>query len=804
MSEIPLYRFDDPVRAIVIRRPATPAPWINYLSNGRLHAFVSQAGGGMAWWHSPTALRLTRYRQYNLPIDSPGFYLYVREPDGTFWSPSWRPAETPLDEFAAVHEPGCTTFRARRGDLSAEVSLFVAPDHDVLVWDVSLRSHSAQPAECDVFAYVELSQLGWEVEPNWGYYVQHQLKTWHDPDLGAVCYLFHHDRQKRRDIAPLTFFGSSRPATSFSGDRGKFTGDYRSERNPTAVERGRCGNEELRGGQPCAALHHRLSLSPGEGQRLQFFLGVAPKALYAYDEARAATARALDALREPGAVDAQRAKLRGWWQEHLEAWQCDVPDADVERQVNTWTPVNCVHTARYSRSINTWAPGIRGVGFRDTCQDMLAIVPRRPRWARRELLYLLSQQYADGHTVHTSYPHEDQLPEESPRSDDHLWPPLLAHAIVAETGEADLLRQSVPYLAADRLSADGEASVWEHLLAGVRFTEAHLGSHGIPLILGSDWNDLIGRFARRGRGESVFCGQQYLVALDRLAELAEALQDGPSREWLLDCRRRQEAALLACGWDGDWWRRGYDDDGRPIGASVCETGRIYLNPQSWAVQAGLGTRERQLAGMQAVAEHLDTGLGLKILAPGFKTWPEEPDPFSGYGAGTGENGAVFCHANTWAIIAEALLGNAERAWRYFTQMIPHVAATKVGIDRYRAEPYAWVSNIVGPESPFFGWANVEQVTGTAAWMDVAATQYLLGIRPVLDGLVVWPCIPPTWDAFRVRRRYRGGELEIAVSNPDHVSAGVREVRADGAAVEPPRIPAGMLAGGTHRVEVVLG
>ncbi|MCL6549364.1 MAG: hypothetical protein K6T30_10710, partial [Alicyclobacillus sp.] len=510
----------------------------------------------------------------------------------------------------------------------------------------------------------------------------------------------------------------------------------------------------------------------------------------------------------PGAVDAQRRKLEAWWGDHLAVFDSSIPDAAARRQINIWTPVNSVHTARYSRSVNANAPGVRGVGFRDTCQDMLAIAYRKPAWAEETFLFLLANQYRDGHVVHTIHPEENRLPDTSVHSDDHLWLPFLARAILAETGDLTLLKKEVPFLAEDNVSPTSPASVWEHLLAAVRFTESHLGSHGLPLTLKGDWNDLIGRFARRGRGESVFAGQQYVTALRYLIEIADLLGDAGHGAWLRDCLFRQERALLTCAWDGRWWLRGFDDDGNPIGSKDSPFGRLFLNPQSWAVLSGVGEPDQLRSAMDAVSRHLDTGMGLRKLMPGFPTWPEERDPFTGYGPGCGENGAIFCQTNAWAVMAEAVLGNGTRAWKYFKQLIPHVALAKAGLEVYQAEPYAWASNIVGPENPRFGWANVTQITGTAAWMDVAATQYLLGVRPELRGLRIDPCIPREWRGFSVTRLYRGCQVEIEVCNPNGVEKGVESIVVDGVAVEAedvPVIPAGVFAGKeASSVRVVMG
>ncbi len=779
------FRFNDGERAIHIRRFDTPQPWINYLSNGRFHAFVSQAGGGFAWWRSPVILRLTRYRQFHLPLDTPGFYIYIRHPDGSAWSPTFRPCETPLDAWEACHQAGRTTFTAEKAGVRATLTLFVPPDHDALVWDLALSRADGPPLALDVFAYVEHSQLNWDAEHSWGYYIKLMVKTWFDAASGSVNYLCHAGNP-REDESPLVFLGTDGPVESHCGSRNDFIGDYRSERNPLAVEQGRCGNETISCGEAASALHRRIRLASGTPARLIFVLGVAPRALVDLAGAEAARDTMLKALANPATVDAQAATLAAWWEEQFGVMQCAIPDPAAERQVNTWNVINSVHAGRYSRSVNTVAPGIRGIGFRDTCQDMIAVAYRRPEWAFQTLRFLMSQQYRDGHTVHYAFPEERRPPTLSVRSDNHLWLPLVAHAIVAETGDLASLEAPVAFLAGDHASTDGEGTVWEHLMASIRFTANNLGAHGLPLTFASDWNDIIGRFNRTGKGETVFAGMQYVLCLRLLIAMAEAAGK-TELAWLRDCLQAQEQALLACAWDGAWWRRGFDDDGHPVGSQSCACGQLFLNPQSWAILAGIGDRRQQEAGMAVVADRLDTGIGLKILVPSFESWGES-EAKTGYGPGCGENGAIFCHANTWAVMAEALLGNADRAWKYFTQLIPANAMRTVGIDRYRAEPYAWVSNIVGPDNPRHGWANVEQITGTAPWMDIAATQYLLGLRPTIPGLLVDPCLPRDWREIRLRRRWRGCALDIHIENASGTGKGVRQMMIDGSPVAPAGTP----------------
>lgn len=754
------YRFDDAARSISIFNPDLPSPWINYLSNGSLHAFVSQVGGSSLWWKTPINFRITRYRGWTSPADAPGFYLYVRERDGTVWSPTFKPCDTPLDHWEARHSPGTTRFIARRGSLEVSLRLFVAPESETLVWDVEATNHGSEAVVIDLFGYVELGLLEYPLESTWGYYVRHQFKTWFDEAAQAQLYLFHHESHPRLADVPLVYFASDRPVFSYSGDRQGFLGYGRTERNPQGVERGHCGNGSVWGGDACAALQVPLAVAPRHTERMALYLGVIPCGITDFKGAKQKLRSELIRQRAPGFVESQSEKLDAWWSEYFGGFESSIPDPDCERQINLWTPVNCVHTGRYSRSFSQYASGLRGFGFRDTAQDMLSIVGRKPDWARTEFLRLLNYQFVDGHAVHTYFPEDNQAPARSIHSDDHLWLPMLAHALVAETGDVDLLSEQTPYLAEDGVSKGDRASVWEHLLAALDFTESHLGVHGIPLTLHSDWNDCIGRFARKGKGESVMAAQQYIYVLRQMSELAGLLGDRKAQTQIDDRLSRQSRAVQYLCWDAEWWVRGFDDDGVPLGSRHSEHGRIWLNSQAWSVLADCGNKAQQIAAMDSVSRILDTPCGIKKLHPSFPTFPETADAFSGYSLGSGENGAIFCHANAWAVIAEALLGRPELAWKYFRQLVPHLALQQTELDRYQCEPYAYASSILGPENPRFGQATLTHVTGTAAWMDIAATQYLLGIRPTIKGLKIAPCLPPDWQGFKVKRRYRGTTLHI--------------------------------------------
>ena len=772
------YKFHDSEKSISIYKKDLPGPWINYLSNGHMSAFVSQMGGGFVWAENASLYRITRYRMYHLPIDSPGFYIYIKDEEGTIWSPTFRPVECELDFFEAKHYAGKSVFLAEKNGVEARLTLFIMPDYDVLVWRLDISNHTDKEKKFDIFAYVELSQHNWSAEGSTGYYWRHMLKTWFDKESKTVQYLYHFfavDLEK----TPLTYFGTDKEIVSFSGDRDAFIGNYRTEKNPIAVENGLCGNEEIHSGEPCAALHIKVELEAGKADSAAFYLGTEAGGLIHIEDVEKRVKANMDTLRKKEATVEQEARLDAWWEEFFDKFTCSIPDENAQRQINIWGPIDSVNTARYSRSVNVNAPGVRTLGYRDTCQDMLAITYRNPEMAKDRLMFLLSKQYQAGNAIHCVGATEKDLPDFETRCDDHLWLAFLVYSLIAETGDATLLDEKVPFLSDDHINRGEEATVWEHLLAGVGFTEKHLGEHGLPLTLKGDWNDIIGKFSRRGRGESVFAAQQYVVVLNDMIELAELVDDRESLIYLKKCKEKQQKSITENAWNGKWWYRCYDDDLNPLGSEKDEFGKIWLNSQTWAAISETGTKEQNRQAMDAVNQMLDTGIGLMKLTPGFETWPYVTDPFNGYNPGNGENGAVFCHAHTWAIIAEAKLGNAELAWKYYNDLVPHNAINKIGVERYKAEPYSWCSNIVGHPNNKQGWGNIAHISGTVAWMNVAATQYLLGVRPNLYGVVFDPCIPCEWDGYSVRREYRGITLTINVHNPEHKSTGAAYLVIDG-------------------------
>lgn len=798
------YSYRDDIHTIDIHDPSLPQPWIHYLSNGQMHAFVSQAGGGFSWWKDAVECRLTRYRMFHLPTDRPGFYLYVSEKDKGVFCPTYQPVGGGTENYCCSFQPGKAVYSNSRNGLKATQEMYITPGENLLVWDVTIENQTDEDRELDLTAYTELAQLKWLNEQLYGYYWRHMLKTWHtDNDL--LCYLYQYKEGTDYLNAPLIFFGCSDKLHSFSTDRSAFMGNYRDESDPLAIERGCCGNETMFSGEPCFALQVHKAVKANSSLRLCWFLGISENGLTEYERSMANADRMAGLCRDLTWLDGQKQDLAANWRRYLDVSHCQLPDTDLQRMISTWAPINCMTTARYSRAINVEAPGVRGLGFRDTTQDMIAMCPREPEMAKNMFKKLLSKQYATGNAVHMVPLNPHELPQIETRCDSHLWLPMLLYGILADTGDFSLLDESVPTLSpTDHRSAGPEMTVWQHMLAAMDFTESHLGIHGLPLTLKGDWNDIIGKFSEKKRGESVFAAEQYIICLKLLTEIAKT-RGLPEAEMLEQRAKRQKAAVEASAYNGQWWFRCFDDNGDPVGGPGSEFGKLWLNPQSWAVMSGVGTREQNLSAMGHVYDTLKTDTGLRLIYPGFKTYPEVTDPFTGYNPGNGENGAIFCHANGWAVIAQALLGDGDKAWEYYTLLAPQKALERVGLETYRAEPYAWASNIVGPENPKHGWANVTHITGTAAWMDIAANQFLLGIRPKLGGVQIAPVMRSDWKAMSAQRIYRGTRICMSVSNPNGATSGVAKMTVDGQEFASAFLPAEFLSGKQEvHVEVLLG
>ena len=742
-----MYSFKNEKREITFKKYNTPTPWMNYLSNGTFHTMMSQAGGGVAFYKSPQIWRINHYKFFHVPTDRGGFYTYIK--DGCeYWCPTSEPCKTKPEKWQSTHSMGYTRFEAEKNGVSVVATYFVGEYENALVWNLKLKSK--EDKTITLFPYVELGMMEFMRELQWQCYNKHQLTCYNMDDV--LVYKYGVEMQPKPDETPLVYFAANVPVKAFDCDRDEFIGSYRSEENPQRVESGNCSNSTMYGGDPCFALQLEIDLKANEEKEVNIFLGTA----MTEDDIK----KSVENCRKADFVEKSFKKLSEKWDAHLSRFQCEIPDKDAETMINIWNPYQAERNFQFSRNISYYATGtFRGVGVRDTAQDILAMVPFDLRRAKDKLNLLFTQQYNDGHCNHYCFPNEGWEPVTRIHSDNHLWLVMACYHIVIQEGNLDYLDEVVEFY------DGGCATVWEHIKKSIEFCLANFGEHGFPLMLSSDWNDMLYKVCREGKGESIWTSMQFGTVLRQIAELAELKGEDGSK--YLEIYKRQKKLINDIAWDGEWYRRCITDEGTFIGSEKEPQAKIWLNTQSWSVISGMGNNGSQ--AMDNVKKYLDTDLGIKKIHPSMTTdYPTKDGNLTMYNKGCGENGSVFCHANTWAIIAECILKRPENAYKYYHQLLPMVAQAKAGEWRYKAEPYVYCSNIFGPESDKFGLANVSWLTGTAAWMYVAVTQYMFGIRAKWDGLEIDPCLPKEMLPAKITRKFRGKTYNITITKNEKV------------------------------------
>jgi cellobiose phosphorylase len=787
LSANPYGYFDPTSREYVITRPDTPTPWLNYLGQGGYGGIVSNTGGGYSFDRDPRNRRVTRYRYNSIPADQPGRYVYLRDRDtGAYRSPTWQPVTgIALDAYECRHGAGYTVICSEYAGIAAKLTYFVPPGRSAAapceLWVLRLVNRTDSVRLIDALSYAEWSYWDAIIDQqnlDWGQQIM-RSEAGASHVAGGVIF-----RPTR------SFLGCSQPYAGFETDREAFVGCCRSLANPIAVEVGSLTDNLAPRGNNIAALWHQLTLGPGEQRELVYMLGVTDQPECIEDVVRRYS--------DPTQVETARAALTADWESYLNAFTVNLPDAEMQAMVNVWNPIQCGANLFWSRFASGYDTGLgRGMGTRDSAQDTLGTVHNAPDHAKGVLRTLWKLQFADGHTWHQVFPLTGEggpgLAGEFPGwpqwfSDDHLWLIIATCNYLKETGDFAFLDEALPF-------QDGPAvSVWEHMLSAIRFTREHRGPHGLPRHGFSDWDDTLNLDHGSGRAESVWTGQQFCRAALDFAELAAFLGRAERGEALRRESEEMAEAVEASGWDGEYYLRAYDDEGAPFGARVDAHQKIALNTQTWAVIGDLDrTRARQ--AMAQAHGWLNSEYGLRLMAPAYDGYEERVRGTSTYPPGAKENGGIFCHANSWAIVAAAKLGWADRAYQYYRQILP---LARTDSDTLMTEPYVYCQNICAPEHPHAGRGRNSWLTGTAAWTYVAATQWILGIRPAYDGLCIQPVIPADWPGFTARRAFRGAvyEIEVRREGPGNEVFLKVDGRPVGGGVAP-------LASGDVKVEVTL-
>ncbi|MCI8774836.1 MAG: glycosyl transferase [Lachnospiraceae bacterium] len=791
--------FDDACREYVITTPKTPLPWINYLGCNEFFTLISNTCGGYTFYKDAKLLRLTRYRYNDVPTDINGKYFYIK--DGScVWNPGWKPTQTELDSYECRHGIGYSRFTGAKNELEASVLTFVPMDDNCEISQVKLTNKSSESKEISLFSYVEWCL--WNADDDSRNF-QRNLSTGEVEVIGSTIYHKTEYRERRNHYA---VYSVNTPVDGFDTSRDDFLGAYRGVMNPEAVENGKCTNSMASGWSPIASHQINMTIAPGETKSFVFVLGYLENSEdEKWESPGIINKKPADAMlakyQSDADVDKAFARLNDYWKGLLSKYSVKSSNDKVDRMVNIWNQYQCMVTFNMSRSASYYESGIgRGMGFRDSCQDLLGFVHLIPDRARQRIIDIASTQFQDGSAYHQYQPLTKKGNSDigSGFNDDPLWLIAGTSAYVRESGDTSILTEMVPF--------DNDMSVaaplMNHLKRSFDYIVTHKGPHDLPLIGRADWNDCLNlncfsehpgeSFQTFGPSEgpvaeSVFIAGMFVKYGEEYAQLCELMNDQAEAD-----RARAEVkvmydAILKDGWDGDWFVRAYDAYSHKIGSKECEEGQIYIEPQGFCVLAGVGVEEGLAKkALDSVKEKLDTKYGVMILQPAYTKYHLELGEVSSYPPGYKENAGIFCHNNPWVSIAETVIGRGSRAFEIYQKTCP--AYVEEISEIHRTEPYVYSQMVAGADAKFHGEAKNSWLTGTAAWTFVNVSQYILGVYPTHTGLSVNPCVPAGFGDFEITRKFREGTYHIKVVNPDNVEKGVKSVTVDGKPIEGCVIP----------------
>lgn len=792
--------FDDNAKEYVITRPDTPQSWSNYLGSTEYGAVITNNAGGYGFYKSGAHGRFLRLRFNSVPMDQPGRYFYLRDNDsGDYWSASWQPVGKPLDQYHSVcrHGTAYSIFESRYAGIATEATYFVPLGQNFEYWRLKVTNESDQPRQISAFSYCEFTNQ-WNTQQD-QVNLQYSLFIVKGELADGLLRIAIHDNltpepgsaQADDDVMHTWMAMIGAPLAGYDTSREAFLGPYRGYHNPLAVAQGQCGDSHAYGDNACGVLQANLTLQPGESRELLILMGIG--------DARTTGKRILAEYGSLARATAELQTLKEAWHAKLGSLIVQTPDPELNSTINVWGLYNCLITFAWSRAASLVYNGERdGLGFRDSVQDILGVAAAIPDEARARLELLLTGQLANGGAIPIIKPfdhrpgHEPEPDPEEYRSDDCLWFFNAVPAFVAETGDFDFYNKVLPY------ADTGEATVFGHLRRALEFNLERMGRNHLPCGLSADWNDCL----RLGYyGESLFVAFQLRLGLNVYAEVAGRLERPEEAAWALAHRQKLDTYIQRHTWDGDWFIWAITEDGTVYGTKEYAEGQVYLNTQLWAVLSGAATPEQAERCMATVNEKLATPYGLMLCAPPLVKTSIEVMRAVVFNPGIKENAGIFNHTQGWGVMAECLLGHGDRAYEYYRAAMP--AAYNGRAEIRQMEPYVQGQTTYSTFSPRPGNTRTSWLTGAAAWAYYSATQYILGIRPEVDGLRIDPCIPADWPGFTASRRFRGHTIDIVVTNPSGVCQGVQSITLNGEPLADNLVPAARLAG-ANRVEVVLG
>ena len=810
--------FDDKNREYVITRADTPLPWINYLGMEDFFGLISNTAGGYSFYQDARLRRLTRYRYNNVPLDMGGRYLYMRNNDtGTFWSPTWMPTRHAIEDYSCRHGMGYTRIGSSYQGIKTDIRYYVPLGETLEIWDLTVQNQTEDVHALSVFSSIEFCL--WDALDDATNF-QRNLNIGEVEVEGSTIFHKTEYRERRNHFA---YFACSEPLIGFETQREAFLGPYRGWEAPQAVEADFTTNSLRVGWSPIGVHHIRFSLKSGETKRVIFVLGYHENpadAKFSLDSSpslnKSTVYPVINAYLKPETADAAFNHLRIFWDSMLDVMQVNTPNEHINRMVNIWNAYQCMVTFNLSRSASYFESGIgRGMGFRDSNQDLLGFVHMIPDRARQRILDLAATQLENGGAYHQYQPLTKRGNDAigSNFNDDPAWLVLSVAAYLKETDDWDILNERVPF---DN-KPGSESSLLEHLQRSIQYTLDNLGPHGLPLIGRADWNDCLNlnTFSekpgesfqtttnRDGKvAESMVIAALFIMAAKELSQIAQKIGLPEESDRLEVLANGMAATTKRDGWDGAWFLRAYDHFGNVVGSKNCEEGKIYIEPQGLCAMAEIGLEEGlPEKALNAVEQYLATEHGVMLLQPAYQTYHLYLGEISSYPPGYKENASIFCHTNPWVMIAETLLGRGDKALDYYLRINP--SKREDMSDLHRCEPYVYAQTIAGKDADAHGEAKNSWLTGTAAWNFVAVTQWILGVRPGYEGLMIDPCISSEWKRFSVVRRFRGATYDIQVNNPQGVQKGVQSITVDGVKIKGTLLPV-FEDEGVHKIEVLMG
>ena len=784
--------FDDSNKEYVIKRPDTPYPWINYLGMKNYYSLISNTAGGYSFYKDASKRRITRYRYNNIPKDMDGKYYFIYE-DGDYWNPMWFPTRKKLDFYQCRHGLGYTTIQGIKNNLDCKIDYFVPVEDDCEIHRVTIENKSNIVRNIKIFSYIEFCL--WDAFDDMTNY----QRNYNIGEVEVKNSTIYHKSEYRERRNHFAFFNVNQKIDGFDTDRESFLGLYNSLSKPETLKKGQLNNSIASGWSPIGSHSVSLSLKPGEKKTLIFQLGyIENEPDNKWEELDIINKSKAESLikkyNTPQKVNNSFNELKNYWDRLLNNLKVDTGDKKLNRMVNIWNQYQCNVTFNLSRSASYFESGInRGIGFRDSNQDLMSAAHMIPNKVRDRLISLAATQFEDGSAYHQYQPLTKKGNNKigSGFNDDPLWLIFAAISYIKETGDFKILDEQVPF------NNGNKASLFEHIKASFEFVINNLGPHGLPLIGHADWNDCLNLNAFSEKpdesfqtinnkndspAESLLIAGMFITIGPDLVDLCKLIGEN---EWAKKANsyiQEMKTAINKYGRDKNWFLRAYDYYGKKVGSHKNEYGQLFIEPQGFCVMGGLGLDDGFAEkALNYVKNRLDTKYGLMLLNPTYKEYKVDRGEISSYPPGYKENGGIFCHNNPWIMIAETLIGNGKRAFEYYKKLAPVYQEDKSEIRRM--EPYVYSQMIAGKDAPNYGEAKNSWLTGTAAWNFIAITQWILGIRPEFKGLFIDPCIPEEWNGFTVKRKFRGDIYHIKVINKEHISKGVKNITIDGEAIE---------------------